>query len=194
MRYLATRPFASSILRGTTACRLPLILVGVLVAGVMVGCGSGAAAGAPTSTPATTASAIPAPTPMPTADINIVASGYSAAWNTFEFTDYNIDVKKQNKWGLHTQQIKDAINHEVVDGQNFDTAIAALDTSGLPAIAADIAAELAADASLENAEGTLALNTDSVINYNAVFSIMETAQGAFTAADATTSRALGDSG
>jgi hypothetical protein len=84
-----------------------------------------------------------------------------------------------------------AVNHEVIDGQNFDAAICALDTTGLPAIAADIAAELAADASLENAESTRAVNTDYVIKYNSLFNIMETAQGAFTAAAATTSRALG---
>ena len=172
--------------------RLPLTIIGVLGVGLMAGCGSPTGTTSPTAVPTATPSA--AATPAPTADINVVATGYSTAYNTFEYAAMNIDVKKQNKWGIGTQQKKDAINHEVVDGQSFDAAISALDTTGLPAIAADIAAELAADASLENAEGTLALNTDSVFNYNSVFNIMETAQGAFTAADATTTRALGLTG
>jgi len=50
---------------------------------------------------------------------------------------------------------------------------------------------VSADIELETIEGTLAINTDSVSNYNSIFDTLTPAQAAFNAANATLTHKLG---
>jgi hypothetical protein len=155
---------------------------------LLTGCGAaaGTASAPPTSAPATA----PPPTAVPTADVSTVSTGYMAAYNTLTAA-YNVDVAKQNRNNIGSQQLIDAVNQEATDHATFDAAIQALDTTGLSTVAADITAVVAADANLESAEGSLALNSGNLSNFNAGFAIVQTAIGGFSAANTTAATALG---
>jgi hypothetical protein len=56
---------------------------------------------------------------------------------------------------------------------------------------ADISSVLSADAAVENALGTLAANTDSLSNYNSLFTSFQAAQSTFVSADSAVARDLG---
>jgi|HubBroStandDraft_6_1064221.scaffolds.fasta_scaffold00075_17 hypothetical protein len=156
---------------------------------VLVGCG--AADTTTTNAPATDAPATaPPPTAVPTADASLISTGYMTAYNALSAA-YNVDVAKQNRNAIGSQQLTDAVNQEAADRATFDAAIQALDTTGLPAVTSDITAVVAADANLESAESTLALNSGNLSNFNAEFSIVQTAIGSFSAANTTAASALG---
>jgi hypothetical protein len=60
-----------------------------------------------------------------------------------------------------------------------------------PPLQLDADSVVSADIELETIEGTLAINTDSVSNYNSIFDTLTPAQAAFNAANATLTHKLG---
>ena len=167
-------------------------LAAVIAVLALAGCGAATAAAKPTPVPSTPTAVPPSPTPDLTAMMNAASTGYLAAYNAYIYKAYDADIAKSNRNRIGSQQLKDACNQAATDRGTFDTALLALDTTGLPVIAADVTAEVAADAQVENAEQTAAVNSDSLYNYNQAFQIEQTALGAFAAADSTLSAALGD--
>jgi hypothetical protein len=101
----------------------------------------------------------------------------------------NADIPAQNKAGTDPTGATTAINDEASARQTFDTAVQAIT---FPASdQADAQTVLSADASLEGVLGTLAVNTNDISNYNAIFDTVTPAQSAFTAADNALSNELG---
>jgi predicted transcriptional regulator len=148
-----------------------------------VGCGA-ASGGGPSGTPTH------APTATPTPDISVVADGYLAAYNTMITAD-NLLVTKQNAENIGDPALATTIHARSALRSTFDTTVAALDASQFPKASADITAVLNADAAVEDAFGTLAVNTDNVSNFNSIFSTYTSAQATFVAADSAVARDLG---
>ena len=132
-----------------------------------------------------------AATPNAALALATAAVAFSAADTTL-VAAYNAQIVIQNAATAGSPKLPAAINAEIAAETAFDTAIRAIDTTGLPAsVGADITALLAADSNVENAQGTLAVNTTYVSNYNAEFNIAAAAENAVTAATTTLSNALG---
>ncbi len=152
---------------------------------LLAGCGAGAPSGSGTTAPTVAA------TPNAALALSTAAIAFSAADTTL-VAAYNAQIAIQNASTVGDPKLPAAINAEIAAETAFDTAIQAIDTTGLPAsVGADITALLAADSSVENAQGTLAVNTTYVSNYNAEFGIASAAENAVTAATTTLSNALG---
>jgi hypothetical protein len=153
----------------------------------LAGCGGTAGPARTSSNAATSPSA-----PTPTADLTAAASStYLAAYNVMA-TAENLDIPKQNKASTDAAGATAALNDRVSVRQAFDTAVGAITFPD--ADKADVAAVLNADSSLESALGTLAVNTDSIPNFNLLFPTVVTAENAFRSADAALSRDLNLSG
>lgn len=175
-----TDPFAVTVNRRVR--RFGLWVAGLLCTGIITACGASTPpAAAPTKTPGTSST--------PTTDLTAAAStAYATAFNTM-IDAVNADIPGQNAASTNPAGATTAINNEVTARQTFDTAVQAI---SFPSSAqSDAQSVLNTDAALEQALGTLAVNTGDIGNYNSVFDTVTPADNAFTAANAALESDLG---
>ena len=156
-------------------------LWGLVGLGILAGCSSGSAT--PQSAPA------PPTTTTTTIDPTVAAgASYVSAFNTMN-TASNDGITKQNTINSDPAGATAGINEQISARQAFDTAVTAI---VFPSAAqSDAQQVLSADAALEQALGTLAVNTDNIANFNSVFATVTPAQNVFTSANAALSNDLG---
>lgn len=144
----------------------------------LAGCATGSTVNPSTSTPGSSTS---------TTNLTSTAgAAYQTAFNTMN-TAFNADIPAQN--GSDPTAMAAAINNEVTVMQTFDTAVQAIQFP--TGDQADVQTLLNADTALEGALGTLAANTNSTANYNAIFDTVQPDQTAATAAQHALARDLG---
>lgn len=147
---------------------------GVLIFSLgLSGCGSG-----PTAPTTTTTSA---------------ASLFARASSTY-LAVYNQRIGRTNALVANTNSQDPATatagwNATVTDQKAFDRRVQAIKFPVSLQLVADNV--VSADIELETIEGTLAVNTDSVSNYNSIFNTLTPAQATFNAANATLTHKLG---
>ena len=168
-----------------------LTLISAAAGGIILLAGCGAAGTSGSGTPRPTTAPTVAATPNAALALATAAVAFSAADTTL-VAAYNAQVAIQNASTVGSPKLPAAINAEIAAETAFDTAIQGIDTTGLPAsVGTDMTALLAADSNVENAQGTLAVNTTNVSNYNAEFDIASTAENGVNAATKTLANALG---
>jgi len=157
---------------------LPLILLGALVVLVV-----GAIASSNKSGPSAVATTTPAATPA-----EIAGNAYVAAFNTMNNVA-NAQLSAENGVTSDPSASSAAWNAQIAARQAFDSAVENIRFPS--ADEADAKQVIATDTALESAEGTLAANTDNVVNYNSIFTTVTSAENAFAAADKALSNDLG---
>ena len=155
---------------------VPLVILAVLVI---------AAVGAFASSNKTGTSAVATTAPA-ASQADVAGNAYVAAFNKMS-DSVNAQTAAEN--GTDPVATSAAWNAEVAARQAFDSAVGNINFPN--ADEADAKQVIATDTALESAEGTLAANTDSVFNYNSIFTTVTTAENAFAAADKALSNDLG---
>jgi hypothetical protein len=155
------------------------VVAGLLMVGVLT---AACSSGTPAAITATTSRASTSTTDLTAA----AAAAYLTAYNTMS-SGLSADIPGQNSSDPTTST--NAINNEVTVLQTFDTAVQGIQ---LPSSAdADAQTVLNADAALESALGTLAVNTNDVSNYNSVFDTVQPDETTATADQTALARDLG---
>lgn len=127
------------------------------------------------------------PTTTTTDPTATAAAAYVTAYNAL-IAAVNPGVAQQNSGDPTTATT--GINAEVAGYQAFDTALQSINWPS--SAQSDAQAVLNADSALENALGTLALNTGNVYNYNQVFNTVTPAENTQVAAVKALANDVGD--
>jgi hypothetical protein len=117
-----------------------------------------------------------------TADLTVASKGYLSAWITLKGADQGL-IDQQNADTVGSPELPTAIYGRLVLRLAFDKAATAI-TVSVAKVTADVHAVLAADRAVETELEDLLANTNVLSDYNSASSLLETAIGHFSSANA----------